>query len=105
MVAHLYAESFTYCVYMFINIVAYLLRARTVESHTKPRKTVHYATIDEAMFSPCRAKLCRATPSRASLVATQHCDKHISAAANQHATVKKDVCYARPANVAGEGGR
>jgi hypothetical protein len=35
--------------------VAYLLHARTVESQ-KLRNTVHYATMDEAAFSPCRAE-------------------------------------------------
>jgi hypothetical protein len=35
--------------------VAYLLHARTVELQ-KPRNTVHYATIDEAVFSLCRAE-------------------------------------------------
>jgi spermidine synthase len=55
-------------------------------------KRVHYATINEAVFSTCRAVL-----SSAALVARQRCDKHITAAANQHATVEQAVFSACPA--------
>jgi hypothetical protein len=70
--------------------VVYILHARTDEPQ-KPRKTVYYRTVDEAVFSLCCAELRRAVPSRASLVATQRCDKYISAAANQHPTVQNAV--------------
>jgi hypothetical protein len=52
---------------------------------------VHYATINEVLFSLCCAKLCYAKPSHTASVAMQRCDKHISTAANQHATVKNAV--------------
>jgi hypothetical protein len=42
---------------------------------------------------------CRAVPSRASLVAMQRCDKHISAATNQHSTVQKSVFGVSSADV------
>jgi hypothetical protein len=74
-----------------VPILAYLLYARPVEPQ-KARNTVHYATIDEAVFSPCHA-----VPSRASLVATQLYDKHIPVAANQHSTVQNAVFSACPA--------
>jgi hypothetical protein len=66
--------------------VAYLLHARTVEPQ-KPQNTVHYATIDKVVFSP----VC------AAFVARQCCEKHISAAATEHATVKKAVFSMCPA--------
>jgi hypothetical protein len=44
--------------------VAYLLHARIAEPQ-KSRNTVHYATIDEEVFSPCRAE-----PHRACCYAT-----------------------------------
>jgi hypothetical protein len=41
------------------NSVAYSLHARIVEPQ-KPRNTIHYVTINEAVFSPCRAETHRA---------------------------------------------
>jgi hypothetical protein len=74
-----------------VSIVVYLLNARTVEPQ-KTRNTVHYATIDEAVFPPSRA-----VPSRTAFVATERCEKNISAAANQHTTVKKAIFSTLPA--------
>jgi hypothetical protein len=46
---------------------------------------------------PSCAELCRVVPSPAAVVARQRCGKHISAAANQHATVEQAVFSACPA--------
>jgi hypothetical protein len=51
-IAKLYMKDSTLC-----NIVAYLLHPRTVTS-----KHHDYATVDEAVFSPCGAELCCAAP-------------------------------------------
>jgi hypothetical protein len=75
--------------FMYYSIVAYLLHARTVTSK--------HGTLCNNRRSGVSSVLCRAVPSRASLIATQHCNKHISAAANQHPTIQKAVFSICPA--------
>jgi hypothetical protein len=61
--------------FIHVFIVAYLLPARAVEPQ-KPRNTVHYATINEVVFPPCRAEPRRAFLGDSSKHAKQMQEQH-----------------------------
>jgi hypothetical protein len=86
------------------NIVAYLLKAGTVEAEKQPllgndpykhsRGTRHVGCDVMQQKKMCCKR--RSLWIRAALVATQVCGKHISAAVNQHATIEKVVFSVGP---------
>jgi hypothetical protein len=70
--------------------VAYLLHARTADQQ-KPRNTRYITQQETKTCFFCALPSC-AVPSRTAIFAVQRCDKYISAAANQHARVRK-LCF------------